>query len=117
MLRYVLVALLISSPVFAQEQTPREQTPTPDELAFARLPQDLQQLLGNLPPRVALQKLDYARQNLIATGNAGYSHDQLRGTLETVLDPRYGAVRSASAGALSFPPLSPLVPANAFDYR
>ena len=124
MRRYVFVALLISSPLLAQEptskeQTPREQTPTPDELAFARLPQDLQQLLGDLPPRVALQKLDYARQNLIATGNAGYSHDQLRGTVETVLDPRggYGAVRSTSAGAMSFTPLSPLVPASAFDYR
>jgi hypothetical protein len=115
--RYLLVALLISSSVFAQEQTPKEQTPTPDELAFARLPQDLQQLLGGLPPRVALQKVDYARQNLIATGNASYSPDQLRGTVETVLDPRYAAVRSVSAGAMSFPPLSPLVPANAFDYR
>ena len=114
--RYLLIALLISSPVFAQQQLP-----TPDEQAVARLPADLQVLLADLPPRVALQKLDYARQNLIATGNAGYSHDQLRGTLETVLDPRsgygYGAVRSVSAGALSFPPLSPLVPASAFDYR
>jgi len=119
MRRYVFVALLISSPLFAQEPTSKEQAPTPDELAFARLPQDLQQLLGDLPPRVALQKVDYARQNLIATGNAGYSHDQLRGTVETVLDPRsgYGAVRSVSAGAMSFPPLSPLVSASAFDYR
>ena len=66
---------------------------------------------------MALQKLDYARQNLVATGNASYSHDQLRGTVETVLDPRYGAVRSVSAGAMSFPPLSPLVPWNAFEYR
>jgi len=95
----------------------QEQKPTPDELAFARLPQDLQQLLGNLPPRVALQKVDYARQNLIATGNAGYSPNDLRGKVETVLDPRYAAVRSVSAGAMSFPPLSPLVPASAFDYR
>ena len=117
MRRYLLIALLVSSPVLAQEQTPREQTPTPDEVAFARLPQDLQQLLGSLPPRVALQKLDYARQNLIATGNASYSPDQLRGTVETVLDPRYAAVRSVSAGSMSFPPLSPLVPASAFDYR
>jgi len=69
MRRYVFVALLISSPLFAQEPTSKEQAPTPDELAFARLPQDLQQLLGDLPPRVALQKVDYARQNLIATGN------------------------------------------------
>ena len=110
--RYLLVALLVSSPLLAQEQKP-----TPDELAFARLPQDLQQLLGNLPPRVALQKVDYARQNLIATGNAGYSPNDLRGKVETVLDPRYAAVRSVSAGAMSFPPLSPLVPASAFDYR
>ena len=112
MRRYLLVALLVSSPLFAQEQAL-----TPDELAFARLPRDLQQLLGNLPPRVALQKLDYARQNLIATGNASYSPDDLRGKVETVLDPRYAAVRSVSAGAMSFPPLSPLVPANAFDNR
>ena len=111
--RYVLIALFISCPLLAQEQPPL----TPDEQAFARLPADLQALLGNLPPRVALQKVDYARQNLIATGNASYSHDQLRGTVETALDPRYAAVRSMSAGATSFPPLSPLVPANAFDYR
>ena len=110
-----LVALLISSPVLAQQLPP--PAPTPDEQAFARLPTDLQALLGNLPPRVALQKLDYARQNLIATGNAGYSHDQLRGSVENVLEPRYAAVRGVSAGAMSFPPLSPLVPANAFDYR
>ena len=111
-----LVALLISSPVLAQQQLPPPAL-TPDEQAFARLPTDLQALLGNLPPRVALQKLDYARQNLIATGNAGYSHDQLRGSVENVLEPRYAAVRGVSAGAMSFPPLSPLVPANAFDYR
>ena len=112
MYRYVLVALLASSPVFAQDKMP-----TPDEVAFARLPQDLQRLLGDLPPRVALQKLDYARQNLIATGNASYSPDDLRGKVETVLDPRYAAVRSVSAGAMSFPPLSPLVPASAFNDR
>jgi hypothetical protein len=110
--RYLALALLVSSPLFAQEKPL-----TPDEQAFTKLPADLQVLLGNLPPRVALQKLDYARQNLIATGNASYSHDQLRSSVETVLDPRYAAVRGVSAGALSFPPLSPLVPANAFDYR
>lgn len=112
MYRYLPIALLISSSVFAQQQAP-----TPDEQAFARLPRDLQTLLGDLPPRVALQKVDYARQNLIATGNAGYSPDQLRGKVETVLDPRYAAVRSVSAGAMSFPPLSPLVPASAFNDR
>ncbi len=111
MRQYVFLALLVSSPLFAQDQL------TPDEQALAKLPADLQALLGELPPRVALQKLDYARQNLIATGNAGYSPDQLRGTVETVLNPRYAAVRSVSAGSMSFPPLSPLVPANAFDNR
>ena len=111
MRRYLVVALFVSTPLWAQ------QTPTPDEQAFARLPAELQALLGNLPARAALQKLDYARQNLIATGNASYSPDQLRAGVETVLDPRYAAVRSISAGAGSFPPLSPLVPANAFDYR
>jgi hypothetical protein len=110
--RYVFLALFLPGAAWAQQQPP-----SADEQAFAKLPKDLQVLLGNLPPRVALQKLDYARENLIATGNATYSHDQLRGTVETVLDPRYAAVRSVSAGAMSFPPLSPLVPANAFDYR
>ena len=108
-----LIALLFPLRSRRGAQEPR----TPDELAFAKLPTDLQALLGNLPPRVALQKLDYARQNLIATGNAGYSHDQLRSSVENVLEPRYAAVRGVSAGAMSFPPLSPLVPANAFDYR
>lgn len=111
MRRYLVVALFFATPLWAQ------QTPTPDEQAFARLPAELQALLGNLPARAALQKLDYARQNLIATGNASYSPDQLRAGVETVLDPRYAAVRSISAGAGSFPALSPLVPANAFDYR
>jgi hypothetical protein len=109
--RALFLAFFVSSSLWAQ------QTPTPDEQAFARLPADLQALLGNLPPRAALQKLDYARQNLIATGNASYSHDQLRAGVETVLEPRYAALRSVSAGEASFPPLSPLVPPNAFDYR
>jgi len=78
MRRYLVAALFLSTPLWAQ------QTPTPDEQAFARLPNDLQALLGNLPARAALQKLDYARQNLIATGNASYSHDQLRAGVETV---------------------------------
>jgi hypothetical protein len=58
----------------------------------------------------------YARQNLIATGNAYASPERLRNTLEIVLAPSYAA-RSASAGATSFPPLSPLVPAISFEAR
>jgi len=53
----------------------------------------------------------------VATGNPNPSPEQLRAGVETALDPRYAAVRSISAGAGSFPPLSPLVPENAFNYR
>ena len=116
MRRYVFLLMLFSSAAVAQQQQQQPQ-PTPDEAAFARLPADLQAQLADLPPRVALQKLDFARQNLIATGNPGYSHDQLKESVEAVRNPRYAAVRSASAGTMSFPPLSPLVPSSAFDYR
>ena len=95
----------------------QERQPTPDEIAFARLPRDLQALLGHLPPRDALKKLDYARQNLIALGVPSPTPDQVRGAVEATLNPQYAAVRSVSAGTTSFPPLSPLVPENAFDYR
>ena len=116
MRRAFLLAIFLCTPLWAQ-QPDAERAPTPDEQAFARLPADLRSLLGHLPPREALQKLDYARQNLVATGNPNPSGDQLRFGVETALDPRSAAVRSMSAGTTSFPPLSPLVPANAFDYR
>ena len=108
----LLLALFLAFPAVAQERQP-----TPDELAFARLPRDLQTLLGHLPPREALKKLDYARQNLIAVGVPSPSPEQVRGAVEVALNPQYAAVRSMSAGTTSFPPLSPLVPENAFDYR
>jgi len=108
----LLIAVLLTGLAQAQERQP-----TPDEIAFARLPRDLQALLGHLPAREALKKLDYARQNLIALGVPSPRPDQVRGAVEVALDPRYAAVRSMSAGTTSFPPLSPLVPENAFDYR
>lgn len=86
----------------------RARAPTPDEQAFARLPQDLQLMLHGLPLREALQKVHLAQQNLIALGTPNASPERLRGMVETVLAPRY-AVPSASAGATSFPPLSPVV--------
>ena len=95
----------------------QEKPLTPDEQAFARLPQDLQGMLAGLPAREALQKLDYARRNLIALGTPDPSPERLRVAVQAVLAPRYAAVQSASAGTTSFPPLSPLVPANAFAYR
>ena len=109
--RYALFFLVVF-PAFAQDKPQ-----TPDEMAFGRLPQDLQGMLAGLPAREALQKLDYARQNLIALGTPDPSPERLRAAVQAVLAPRYAAVQSASAGATSFPPLSPLVPANAFAYR
>jgi len=113
-IRFFLVWCLFAGTAYAQEP---QRTPTPDEIAFARLPQDLQVLLSGMPAREALQKLDFARQNLIALGSPEATPERLRAQVEAVLSPRYTAVRSASAGAMTFPPLSPLVPANAFEYR
>jgi hypothetical protein len=115
MRRYVVIALvLLSTAAAAQDE---QRVPTPDELAFARLPQDVQVMLSALPPRQALQKYDYARQNLVALGNPNPSPEHLRAQIEAVLAPRYTAVQSFSAGSTSFPPLSPLVPAISFEYR
>jgi hypothetical protein len=105
-----LFLLLLAATAGAQEQL------TPDERAFARLPRDIQALLGGLPAREALQKYDYARQNLIALGNPYPSPERLRAQVEAVLAPGY-MVRSWSAGETSYPPLSPLVPPSAFEYR
>jgi hypothetical protein len=114
-MRHTLVVLvLVACAGVAHAQ---ERQPTPDEIAFARLPRDLQALLGHLPAREALKKLDYARQNLIALGVPSPRPDQVRGAVEVALNPQYAAVRSMSAGTTTFPPLSPLVPENAFDYR
>ena len=112
--RHLVILALVAAPAFAQEPQ-QSRTPTPDEIAFASLPREAQALLAGLPPREALQKYDYARQNLIALGTPYPSSERLRSQLETVLAPN--VVRSASAGATSFPPLSPLVPSVAFEYR
>jgi hypothetical protein len=110
----VIGLLLLSGAAAAQDE---QRVPTPDELAFASLPRDVQVMLSALPPRQALQKYDYARQNLVALGNPNPSPEQMRAQLEAVLAPRYTGVPSFSAGATSFPPMSPLVPAISFEYR
>jgi hypothetical protein len=89
------------------------QAPSPEEQAFARLPRDLQAALAHLPPHEALQKVQFARQNLIALGVLNPSPEQLRATVERVMAPGQGTVESASAGSSSFPPLSPLVSPHA----
>jgi hypothetical protein len=115
MRRYAVIALLLLSGVVVAQEVQR--MPTHDEIAFARLPQDVQAMLGELPPREALQKYDFARQNLIALGNPNPTPEQLRTQLQAVLAPRYTTVPSFSAGSTSFPPMSPLVPAISFEYR
>jgi hypothetical protein len=85
------------------------QAPSPEEQAFARLPREVQAALAHLPPHEALQKVEFARQNLVALGVPHPTPEQLRATVARVLAPAHAAVESASAGASSFPPLSPLV--------
>lgn len=115
MRRYLFVAALLCAGAAGAQEPPR--VPTPDEIAFAQLPRDVQAQLAGLPPREALQKYDYARQNLIALGTPSPSPERLRAQIDAVLAPRTTAVQSFSAGTTSFPPLSPLVPPVAFEYR
>jgi hypothetical protein len=104
-----LFLLLISSAAYAQApQTPVPQ-PTPEELAFARLPADIRQLLSHLSPAQAMQTIAQTGQHSIALGNPQPSPEQFRSTLGAVLASPYSTYTSASAGATSFPPLSPLV--------
>jgi len=90
---------------------PDLRTPTVDERAFAQLPLELQSLLGGMPPREALLKVQLAQQHLIALGNAYGSSERLRAMVQNVLAPQSGGytVASFSAGTTSFPPMSPLV--------
>ena len=105
---FLTFSFLLALPAYGQDRSEEE---------FAKLPADIQGMLRHLPADEALRKVAYARQNLIATGNAYISAERLRGVVEVVLAPNYAATRSASAGATSFPPLSPLVPAISFEAR
>ena len=106
---------LLPRPQRAQVRSQLEpdlRTPSPDERAFAELPPDIQSLLRAMPPREALLKVEYAQQQLIATGQRYASAEQLRAMLQRVLAPQTGgysaSVASASAGTTTFPPMSPL---------
>ena len=98
--------------VVRSQLEPDLRTPTPDERAFAQLPADIQSLLGGMPPREALLKVELAQQHLIATGQTNASPEQLRAMVQRVLAPQsggyYASVASASAGTTTFPPMSPL---------
>jgi hypothetical protein len=89
--------------------------PTPEELAFARLPADIQQMLSGtgMTAAQALRMVEQARQNLIALGVPNPTPEQFRTTLGYLLSG--STYVSASAGATTFPPLSPLVPPPALQ--
>ena len=104
-MRYLLLlAACLSFPVCAQQA----QRPLPEEAAFARLAPELQAMLAHLTPAEALRQVEFARQNLIATGNPNPTREQMRRTVQAVVSPGY-TVESASAGEMPLPPLSPLV--------
>ena len=95
------------SPAAPAAQAPR--APTADEQAFARLPADVRQMLSGMTAAQAMQTVQLTSQHLIALGVPNPSPEQFRATLRAVLAPPSSSVGSASAGATSFPPLSPLV--------
>ncbi len=107
MRRFLVLAAFVSLPAFAQQAPQAAPRPFPEEAAFARLAPELQSMLSHLPPAEALRQVQWAQQNLIATGNPNPSPTQMRRTLRSVLSADY-YVESASAGETSFPPLSPL---------
>lgn len=114
MSRFVFTTLLVlATAVHAQVSEPNQaarQQPTAEELAFARLPADIQQMLAGMTPAQGLQAVQHAQQHLIALGLPNPTPDQFRTALKALLGAPYsGSVGSASAGATTFPPLSPLV--------
>ncbi len=125
MKRFAFVLLIaIAQSAFGQQaqQTPAPQPPpTPEELAFAQLPADVRAMLSDRKPAEAMQAVRQTNQQLIALGVPYPSPEQYRATLRSVLNGTgytsssfafspNSSVGSASAGATTFPPLSPLVP-------
>jgi hypothetical protein len=111
MTRFFLLSLLLcASAAFAQTPTVVYQTkPTADEIAFARLSPDLQQMLGGMTAAQAMQTIAQTGQQAIALGVPAPSPEQFRTTLGAVLNAPYSTYVAASAGMSTFPPLSPLV--------
>jgi hypothetical protein len=119
MKRFGLVTLLLlSSAAGAQYDVPAPAPasvaaavpapmPTAEEMAFAQLPADIRQMLSGMTAAQAMRTVDQARQHLIALGVPNPSPEQFRATLGAVLGNTQYV--SASAGATTFPPLSPLV--------
>jgi hypothetical protein len=88
---------------------PEPRQATPEEQAVAALPASIRSAVAGLPPKEALRTVELADQQLIALGTPYASSERRRELVQRV---RSGAgYVSASAGATSFPPLSPLVAA------
>lgn len=106
-----MILLVLAAFAAQAQQQPQQQQPPrplPEEMAFAKLSPDLQRLLAQVGPAEALYRVEVARQHLIALGQPQPAPEQLYATVRRLLYPGYGTVESASAGASSFPPLSPL---------
>jgi hypothetical protein len=100
------LAAALAGGVIEPEEQPQ---PTPEEQAVAALPADIRALVGNLPPKNALRAVELADQELVALGRPYAGGDVRRQMVARVLSGSNYV--SASAGATSFPPLSPLVAA------
>lgn len=88
---------------------PDPRQATPEEQDVAALPVEIRSAVAGLPPKEALRTVELADQQLIALGTPRASSERRRELVQRV---RSGAgYVSASAGATSFPPLSPLVAA------
>ena len=104
------VLMLITTAAYGQVVIPVPvPKPTAEEIAFARLPSDLQQMLAGMTPAQAMQTIQQTQQHAIATGVPRPTPEQFRAQLGVLLNSPYSTYTSASAGASSFPPLSPLV--------
>lgn len=109
--RLALAVLMFLAAAAAWPQAapePPAARPTPEEIAFARLPADIRQMLAGMSAAQAMQTVAQANQQAIALGLPNPTPEQFRTTLGALLGSQ--TYTSASAGATSFPPLSPLVP-------
>lgn len=101
-----LARLGVSDPTPEQLAAALLHPPTREELAVAALPPQVRAALDGLPPKEALRAVELADQHLAALGVSAPSAEQVA---EKVTRVRSGGYVEASAGATSFPPLSPLV--------
>jgi len=106
--RLLVAAWMLFAATAAWAQELPAPPPTPEEIAFARLPADIRQMLAGMTAAQAMQTVAQANQQAIALGLPNPTPEQFRTTLGALLGSQ--TYTSASAGATSFPPLSPRVP-------